>query len=509
MKTSTRLTAAFGLLSALLVLCIAAALTTMSRMNAAATEVSQIRLLSVQTVNLIDRQTREIRNLELAHVLNTDAKQFPVIEQQLKGRFDRMAQLGRDYEKLISSADERAAYDQFVAQAKEYRGLHNEVLVLSLRFAKNEAKALLEGDSRTLVTSYLAKLEDLLRINAKGADDAAAASVAAYDLAKVLVLATGAAGLCLAIIAGVLVTRSVTRPIEQAVRTLGRLAEGDLTEDVAVDRRDEFGALQHALHQTVTSLRHVVGEVRAGVASVAAASGQIANGNADLSQRTEEQASNLQQTAASMEELSSTVKAGAETAGQADLLSSQASAAATRGGEMMNHVVGTMNEISCASRKIADIIAVIDGIAFQTNLLALNAAVEAARAGEQGRGFAVVASEVRNLASRSADAAKEIKALIGANLAKVESGARQVNEAGSSMSEIVGQVRRVSQMIAELSNAAVEQSQGISQVGEAVHQLDQVTQQNAALVEQSAAAAESMRLQATRLTDAVGVFRLS
>ena len=243
--------------------------------------------------------------------------------------------------------------------------------------------------------------------------------------------------------------------------------------------------------------------------SIATGSTQIAIGNADLSQRTEEQASNLQQTAASMEQLSGTVQASADTAQQASALARSASQAATKGGEVVGNVVGTMDEIIASSRKISDIIGVIDGIAFQTNILALNAAVEAARAGEQGRGFAVVASEVRNLAGRSAEAAKEIKALIDTSVQKVEVGEQQVKAAGTAMHDIVTQVQRVSQLIHEISSASAEQALGIGQVGDAVAQLDQVTQQNAALVEESAAAADSLRHQAAALSQAVSVFRLT
>jgi methyl-accepting chemotaxis protein len=257
------------------------------------------------------------------------------------------------------------------------------------------------------------------------------------------------------------------------------------------------------------SLARFVGLVRNSSDSIATGSAEIATGNQDLSQRTEEQASNLQQTAASMEQMGATVKNNAETAQQANSLANRASAAAAKGGEVVGAVVATMQDIANSSKKIVDIIGVIDGIAFQTNILALNAAVEAARAGEQGRGFAVVASEVRSLAGRSADAAKEIKSLIGASVEKVEVGARQVNEAGASMVEIVAQVQRVTELIAEISSATAEQSTGIGQVGEAVTQLDQVTQQNAALVEESAAAAESLKHQAAALAQVVSVFKLS
>ncbi len=287
-----------------------------------------------------------------------------------------------------------------------------------------------------------------------------------------------------------------------------RVADGNLSPLPGAEHAPA-GSVLSSLGSMQASLAQLVGQVRSASDSIATGSQEIATGNSDLSQRTETQASNLQQTAASMEQLSGTVKTSAATAGQANQLAASASAAAANGGEMVGNVVSTMRDIAASSKKIADIIGVIDGIAFQTNILALNAAVEAARAGEQGRGFAVVASEVRSLAGRSAEAAKEIKSLISASVEKVEVGARQVNEAGESMSEIVSQVERVSQLISELSSASLEQSTGINQVGEAVTQLDQVTQQNAALVEENAAAAESLKDQAAKLANVVSVFKLS
>src|SRR3989338_3229053 len=298
------------------------------------------------------------------------------------------------------------------------------------------------------------------------------------------------------------------RRVSEAQVIAARVRDGDLTGEVIDNVNDEFSPLLQALSDMQTSLTQVVSQVRQGSDSVATASAEISAGNSDLSARTENQASALEETAASMEELNSTVRQNAENARQANQLAQNASNVASQGGEVVADVVRTMKDINDSSRKISDIIGVIDGIAFQTNILALNAAVEAARAGEQGRGFAVVAGEVRNLAQRSAEAAKEIKGLIGASVDRVEAGSRLVADAGQTMSEIVGSVQRVSDIIGEITAASGEQSDGIGQVNTAVNQLDQMTQQNAALVEESAAAAESLKDQATRLAQVVSVFRI-
>jgi methyl-accepting chemotaxis protein len=307
---------------------------------------------------------------------------------------------------------------------------------------------------------------------------------------------------------GTLVSRSIVRPIQRAVRVAETVASGDLTTHVEIVTRDETGQLLAALQRMNASLVSVVSTVRLSSDSIAHGSSEIASGNHDLSQRTEEQASNLQQTAASMEQITGTIKHNADTVRQATTLAGSASQAATHGGDVMDQVISTMVDITTASHKIGEIIGVIDGIAFQTNILALNAAVEAARAGEQGRGFAVVAAEVRTLAQRSAQAAKEIKTLIQGSAEKVETGSRLVEEAGRSMTDIVQQVQNVNGLIAEIGHATQEQTSGLSQVNDAVAQLDHMTQQNAALVEEAAAASTSLQHQAGQLVAAVAVFKI-
>ncbi len=301
---------------------------------------------------------------------------------------------------------------------------------------------------------------------------------------------------------------SVTRPLNSAIDIARTVASGDLTTKINVVSKDETGQLMHALKDMNENLMRIVTQVRNGTDAIATGSNQIAAGNLDLSSRTEQQASALEETASSMEEITSTVKQNADNAKQANQLAASASDIAVKGGDVVSQVVTTMGSINEASRKIVDIISVIDGIAFQTNILALNAAVEAARAGEQGRGFAVVATEVRNLAQRSASAAKEIKELIGASVERVEAGGRLVAQAGTTMDEIVESVKRVTDIMAEISSASQEQSAGIEQVNQAITQMDEVTQQNAALVEEAAAAAASLQNQAAQLAQTVGSFKL-
>jgi len=322
----------------------------------------------------------------------------------------------------------------------------------------------------------------------------------------IMVLAAVAAGLSLVV--AFMATRSITKPLKEAVVVAQRVANGDLTSDITVDSRDETGQMMEALRHMNASLIKIVAQVRAGTVSIADASSEIASGNLDLSARTEQQANSLGATSSSMRELTDTVQQNADNARQANQLAAKASEVAVRGGSVVSHVIDTMGSITASSKKIVDIIGVIDGIAFQTNILALNAAVEAARAGEQGRGFAVVAAEVRNLAQRSAGAAKEIKALIGDSVDKVREGSTLVEQAGVTMEEVVASVRRVTDIMGEITSASQEQSAGIAQVNTTILEMDETTQQNAALVEEAAAAAASMQDQAANLARVVSVFKL-
>ena len=411
-------------------------------------------------------------------------------------------------ESLVTESDKQA-YEK-VAQAR--------AAAVALLKRVPEVKA--SGDSAALLqftqeqftpaaNQLLSALNEFVKLQEKDRDEAVELMHEARRKVAIMGLIAAAFLLAVAVSLTLILIRSIVHPLQQTIAVAKAISEGDLTQNLSTQRHDEFGDLLKAFAQMSDRLRSLVSEVRSGVDSVSTASTEIANGNHDLSSRTEQTAANLQQTAASMEQLTSNVTQSAETARQANQLALNATQAATRGGDVMGNVVTSMQNISDSSRRISDIIGVIDGIAFQTNILALNAAVEAARAGEQGRGFAVVASEVRSLAHRSAEAAKEIKTLIQRSVESVESGSQQVTEAGSAMQDIVMGVQRVGDLIAEISAAASEQQQGISQVNQAVGNLDQMTQQNAALVEESAAAASALSDQARKLGEVVSLFKVS
>jgi methyl-accepting chemotaxis protein len=362
---------------------------------------------------------------------------------------------------------------------------------------------------RALQTKYFVTLDKLIaqqnqRMEAAGASSGAQARKTALFILILALAATGLSG-----VVAFMATRSITVPLNHAVDVAQRVAMGDLTSPIVTNSQDETGQLMQALAEMNASLQAIVGNVRTSTDQIAATSTKIASGNLDLSHRTEQQAASLQETSASMSELTNIVKQNAEHARMASALAQSASDVAADGGSVVSRVVDTMGAIDASSRKIVDIIGVIDGIAFQTNILALNAAVEAARAGEQGRGFAVVAGEVRSLAQRSATAAKEIKTLIGESVDRVAQGGQLVSEAGSTMNEVVASVKRVADIITEITSASQSQSRGIEAIYRSIHQMDNVTQQNAALVEQAAASAESMQNQASDLAQVVSVFKLT
>ncbi len=411
-------------------------------------------------------------------------------------------------EGLLSSDKEKALFAQLTTVRKSYIAARDAISKAKADGNADEAARVLAKDFPAAAKGYLDALQQLLDLQRASIDDIAAGIHDHYTRSRNLLIACGA----LLFIAGWVfawrLALSIIRPLKQALGVAETVAAGDLSSRIDTGRKDETGKLLLALKTMNDNLQRIVGQVRTGTDTIATASAEIASGNMDLSTRTEQQAGSLEETASAMEELTSTVKQNADNARQANQLAVSASEVAVQGGSVVGQVVDTMGAINASSKKIVDIISVIDGIAFQTNILALNAAVEAARAGEQGRGFAVVASEVRSLAQRSASAAKEIKELISDSVDKVDSGSRLVEQAGATMAEVVASVRRVTDIVGEISSASQEQSTGIEEVNRAIAQMDESTQQNAALVEQAAAAAQSLQDQAATLTQVVGIFTL-
>ena len=474
----------------------------------AADRTEKLRVPQMRRMASLELQVTRV-SLQLRHMMlsRTPQEQADTLADIGKKR-EEIAKLLADYEKDLYTAEGKERFKALPPKVASFWETGAENIRLIEAGQREAAFAFLVEKTIPVRNELLIALEETVdyqqQAMAKDINNIESEAASTLQTLVALVVAT-IVGLAVFswTIGGVLRRRVST---SQAVAE--RVRDGDLTVPVHDDARDEFSPLLAALSDMQTALSRVVSDVRRNSDSVATASAQIAQGNQDLSQRTEQQASALQQTAATMDQLGATVRNNADNSRQANQLASGASEVAQRGGEVVGRVVETMRGIDASSKKIADIIGTIDGIAFQTNILALNAAVEAARAGEQGRGFAVVAGEVRTLAQRSAEAAREIKALIHTSVERVEQGTQLVGEAGQTMREIVAAIERVSTLMAEISGATSEQSAGVSQVGEAVGQLDQTTQQNAALVEESAAAAESLKQQAERLVEAVAVFRL-
>jgi len=508
-RISVRLGACFAAL--IVVMCVIAGvgIKNLWTVSAATAEIVNDRYVKVaigaQMSDKINTAARSLRNAILARNPEEARKYLDRVDTNTAEVGQHMAQM----DKLINTPRGRELMDALKQSRDDYTRERKKVVELILQQKRDEATTQLFDQTIPVQDKYFAALKAMTAFQAGLMDQSVERANAASAMAVNIMLLLSVAAVILSVLCAVLITRSITRPLNQAVEVATAVAGGDLTVQIHATSRDETGALLASLKAMNDNLHRIVTEVRQGSDTINTASAEIATGNFDLSSRTEQQAGALEETASAMEELTSTVRQNADNARQANTLAESASAVAIQGGSVVGEVVQTMGEINDASRKIVDIISVIDGIAFQTNILALNAAVEAARAGEQGRGFAVVASEVRTLAQRSAAAAKEIKGLIDASVERVESGSRLVEQAGSTMSEVVASVKRVTDVVAEITAASGEQSDGIEQINQAIVQMDETTQQNAALVEQAAAAAQSLQEQSGRLCETVSIFRLS
>jgi methyl-accepting chemotaxis protein len=507
-KIGTRLGMGFGVICLALVFIVGQALIGLGSVDEGTKTIVTKRIprldLSTRLLGEVNDVAIALRNMMLTDDPADRARQLEEIAASSKDAEATLSEL----DKTLESKEGRALLRQQQDLNVRYVKSQQELIRLIGANQLDEAKTYLRNEVRPILGEYKKTIAEQIRQQKELADADAAAAAATYASTRSLMLGVGLLILAAAAALALWTTASIVRPIRRALAVADAVAAGDLTTRVEVTSKCEAGQLLASLKTMNDNLVKTVTTVRTGTEAIGTASSEVAAGNQDLSSRTEQQASSLEETASSMEELTSTVKQNADNARQANTLAEAASGVAARGGQVIHQVVATMEQIHDASGKIADIISVIDGIAFQTNILALNAAVEAARAGEQGRGFAVVAGEVRNLAQRSAAAAKEIKTLIDDSGNKVDTGSRLVKQAGTTMSDIVDSVGRVTDILNEITSASQEQSAGIEQINEAITQMDTVTQQNAALVEEAAAASQAMQDQATRLAQAVAVFKL-
>ncbi|WP_210411871.1 methyl-accepting chemotaxis protein [Noviherbaspirillum sp. UKPF54] len=507
-RIGQRLALGFGVVIALLLMLAGLAWVRIMSLNSEVNLMIKDRYPKTVLANGIKADVSETTRNMLNVLVMTDPgqmkKELVNIEQKNKSIDESIATLskiitsakGIEYIKAITELR-----DKFVPAQTKFVALVNED-------KKDEAMVKLMFSIRPLQAKYFEQIDGFIKYQNSEMESSGTESSDAAKRTELMIMALALVASVISALVGFLATRSITRPLNEAVDVAKRVADGDLTSDIQIKTHDETGELMQALKHMNESLSKIVGEVRGGTDNIAMASREIASGNAELSAHTQDQASSLQETATSMSSLTDTVRQNADNARQANTLAASASEVAVKGGDVVSQVIDTMGSINASSKKIVDIIGVIDGIAFQTNILALNAAVEAARAGEQGRGFAVVAAEVRNLAQRSASAAKEIKALIGDSVEKVEVGSKLVGQAGITMDEVVNSVKRVTDIMGEITAASQEQSLGIEQINMAINQMDGVTQQNAALVEEAAAAAESMQDQAANLARLVSVFKV-
>ncbi|WP_224555622.1 methyl-accepting chemotaxis protein [Pectobacterium versatile] len=508
-KIGTRLSGGFGLLVALSLVMLTCGIYQLNQLASNTQQMMQEPLRKERLVS--DWHATLIAGIQrgVAIARSNDDSLVELFAAENTRATQENSKLQAQFSSLISTAEEKALFDKVGEYRQAYIKKRDEIIAEKGAGNFDRARTLFDNEFVPASNGYLASVE-ALRDHQRASIDQMGQDINTGASRGDLILAiTGVLSAIIGVLIAWVLTRSIVQPLAHAVRATQAVAAGDLTHNVQPEGRDEAAQLLHALQDMTVRLRSIVGEVRQGSESIAGASSQLAAGNIDLSSRTEEQASALQETAASIEQLSSTVRQNADNARQANQLAQSTTQQAQSGGQLVTEVVETMGAIDASSKKIVDIIGVIDSIAFQTNILALNAAVEAARAGEQGRGFAVVAGEVRSLAQRSASAAREIKELIDRSVQTVEAGNRLVVQAGASIQEIVNGVRQVSDLVGEISSASNEQTMGIEQVNVAVNQMEVTTQQNASLVNEASAATQSLQQQAAQLAETVSQFRLS
>lgn len=505
----TRLTAAFTFMLLLVAILSGIGLWRMQASSAMTDDIIDIRLKNERLITEWNKAIalNGVRTIAVANT--TDAATARRFEEDMAKTSTIVNTLQEAIRANITDAQGAELFKLILQRRAEYRDARSVAFDAQAKGDLQAAATFLERDMPALQAAYLQSVDDLLSFQKTSIDNNAALLDSNNEFGRNLLISVAILAVLAGLALALLITRSITRPLHRALLLAQTVSSRDLTSSIEIHGKDETSMLLHALKQMNDSLTSVVRDVRSGANSIATASSQIAAGNLDLSSRTEEQASSLAETAATMEQLTTTVRQNADNAQQACTLAESAAHIAVKGGDVVAQVVRTMGDITSSSRKVAEIINVIDSIAFQTNILALNAAVEAARAGEQGRGFAVVASEVRSLAQRSASAAKEIKGLIDTSVSTTEAGNRLAAEAGTTMNETVASIKRVTDIMGEITSASNEQSVSIDEVNKAVGQMDQVTQQNAALVEEAAAASASLQEQASGLADVVATFKLS
>ncbi|MES2295529.1 MAG: methyl-accepting chemotaxis protein [Pseudomonadota bacterium] len=509
LQIRTRLGLGFGAVMVLMILTCALADWALSISSAASSHMIDETLVKERLINEWRSSTNLNGTRTMAMAKNIEQAERDAIAPKIKATSARISEIQKQLEALPRSDDEVAMHEQIASKRKDYIGARDEVFALQKGGDQDLAKARTVSKLEPALSSYVATIDQLAELQMKDISVSEDKLKQQFDKAQMLLNGLTILAVLVGTAFAYFISRSITRPLRQAIEVSSAVSKGDLTSaGIDVSGHDEFSELLWGMKNMSENLGVLVGRVRSGADMIASASGHIASGSLNLSTRTEQQAASLEETASTMEELTATVRQNADNARQASELSVSASNVASKGGTVVAQVVDTMGEINDSSKRIADIISVIDGIAFQTNILALNAAVEAARAGEQGRGFAVVASEVRNLAQRSAAAAKEIKELIDTSVDKVDVGGRLVGQAGSTMVDIVASIKHVTDVVGEITNAGHEQSSGLEQINDSITQLDKMTQQNAILVEKSLEAAQGLENQARELVDIVSVFRL-